>query len=181
MGSTELVTGVDLVQAQIRVAAGEPLGLSQQDVSLNGHAIEARIAAEDPWDDFRPRPGRIDDLRLPLGPWLRLDLGVERGDVVPPFYDSMFGKVMAWGLDRETARRRLAAALGELQVVGPPTTAPYAQAILGEPAFSACEHHTGSVEADWPPAKAARPASHAAPTPGRGKGNRLKDRGSSAW
>src|SRR5690606_3826023 len=109
-GVTELVTGVDIVTAQIRVAGGEHLGIQQADVATNGCAIQARISAEDPWENFRPAPARIDDLRLPGGPWLRTDFGVETGDNIPNFYDSMFGKVQAWGRTRDEARARLAQA-----------------------------------------------------------------------
>ncbi len=148
-GVTELVTGIDLVEAQIRVAAGEPLGIRQEDVHLSGHAIQARISAEDCADDFRPAPGRITDLAVPLAPWTRADFGVERGDSVQPHYDSMIGKLLTWGSDREAARIRLHAALGRLRVTGVPTTAPYAAAVLEEPDFKTVSHFTGSVEQDW--------------------------------
>lgn len=148
-GVTELVTGMDLVEAQLRVAAGEPLGFTQDDVRLTGHAIQARISAEACADDFRPAPGRIVDLRIPRAPWTRADFGVERGDVVQPHYDSMVGKLLAWGPDRDGARARLRAALRELHVAGVPTTAAFAAAILDEPDFAAVRHHTGSVERDW--------------------------------
>ena len=157
-GVTELVTGVDIVAAQIRIASGEPLGIAQTDVVTNGCAIQARISAEDPWEGFRPTPGRIDDLRLPGGPWLRLDFGVESGDGVPNFYDSMFGKVQAWGRTRDEARMRLANALDALVVAGPCTTAPYLRGLLQQPDFAAATHDTGSVERDWLPDAADRPA-----------------------
>ncbi|MEN9931876.1 MAG: hypothetical protein RIS17_449, partial [Pseudomonadota bacterium] len=96
-GVTELVTGIDIVCQQIRIANGEPLGIAQEDVRISGHAIQARIAAEDAWENFRPTPARIGKLGLPTGPWLRLDFGVEAGDAIAPHYDSMFGKVQAWG------------------------------------------------------------------------------------
>jgi acetyl-CoA/propionyl-CoA carboxylase, biotin carboxylase, biotin carboxyl carrier protein len=156
-GVTELVSGVDLVQAQIRVAAGEPLGFSQGDVRINGHAIQGRIAAEDPWDTFRPRTGKIDSMSLPLGPWLRLDFGVEAGDVISAHYDSMFGKLQAWGTNRESARRRLAVGLGLLKINGILTTAPYLRQVLEQPDFIASTHDTGSVERNWSPDPAFRP------------------------
>ncbi len=156
-GVTELVTGVDLVQSQIRIAAGEPLGLSQDEVRLFGHAIQARIAAEDPWEGFRPAPGRIETLGLPLDPWLRADFGVESGDVVPGYYDSMFGKLQARGPDRESARRRLCVALETLKVEGLPTTAPYLAQVLKQPDFIEVAHDTGSVERCWAPDPALRP------------------------
>ncbi|HEY5760587.1 MAG TPA: biotin carboxylase N-terminal domain-containing protein, partial [Steroidobacter sp.] len=98
-GVTELVTGIDIVAEQIRIARGEALRFSQSDVRIHGHAMQARIAAEDPWESFQPRPGRIETLSLPQGPWLRLDFGVEAGDTVVSHYDSMFGKVQSWGPD----------------------------------------------------------------------------------
>lgn len=165
-GVTELVTGVDLVKGQIAIAAGAPVPLTQDEVTIRGHAIQARIAAEDVGQGFRPAPGAITRLRLPLGPWLRFDFGVEEGDVVPPHYDSMFGKVQAWGGNRDEARRRLAVALGELEVRGVPTTARYLARLVEEPAFAAMEHDTGSVERDWlPEAGAAQPTVEAPVAP----------------
>lgn len=156
-GVTELVTGVDIVAEQLRIARGEPLRFSQQDVKMHGHAMQARIAAEDPWEGFQPRPGRIDALSLPQGPWLRLDFGVEAGDTVVGHYDSMFGKVQSWGPDRETARVRLSAALAALTVSGVTTTAPYLREVLGRPEFVAVTHDTGSAERSWRPEEATRP------------------------
>lgn len=156
-GVTELVTGVDIVKEQIVIAAGAPLSLRQDQVQVTGHAIQARIAAEGPWDDFRAAPGRIDRLALPAGPWLRSDFGVEAGDTVPVHYDSMFGKVQAWGRDRDEARRRLAIGLDMLTVEGVPSTAPYLRTLLDTPDFAAATHDTGSLERDWSPAEADRP------------------------
>jgi acetyl-CoA/propionyl-CoA carboxylase biotin carboxyl carrier protein len=156
-GVTELVTGIDLVQQQIQIARGAPLGFTQKDVQIRGHAIQARIAAEDPWESFRPVPGRISRLSLPLGPWLRLDFGVEAGDSVQQHYDSMFGKIQAWGHDREQARRRLALALDALVVDGVPTTAPYLRGLLDQAPFIAATHDTGSLERDWYPDPAVKP------------------------
>ncbi|CAN5365472.1 acetyl/propionyl/methylcrotonyl-CoA carboxylase subunit alpha [soil metagenome] len=156
-GVTELVTGVDIVRAQIAVAEGRPLAFSQADVVVRGHAVQARIAAEDAWDGFRPAPGRIEKLGLPLGPWLRLDFGVETGDQVSGSYDSMFGKVQAYGQTRDEAVGRLANALDALVVAGVPTTAPYIRTLLDQPAFLAVEHDTGSLERDWLPRQDQRP------------------------
>jgi acetyl-CoA/propionyl-CoA carboxylase, biotin carboxylase, biotin carboxyl carrier protein len=156
-GVTELVTGVDLVVAQLRIAAGETLGAVLGTVEVRGHAIQARIAAEDPWEDFRPAPGRITALTPPSGPWLRCDLGVEAGDAVPGEYDSLLGKVLAWAPDRATACARLAGALDDLVVTGVPTTAPYLRAVLDRPDHAAMDHDTRSVERDWPPDPDARP------------------------
>ena len=150
-GVTELVTGIDLVAAQLRVASGAPLGLNQSDIHVSGHAIEVRIAAEDPLAGFRVSPGVLRTVRQPTAPWVRSDFGVESGDSVPGYYDSMFGKIMAWGTDRDLARRRLANALGELVIEGLPTTAPYLRQLLDEPTFTACRHHTASIELDWVP------------------------------
>ncbi|MEW2502432.1 MULTISPECIES: biotin carboxylase N-terminal domain-containing protein [unclassified Amycolatopsis] len=163
-GVTELVTGLDLVTAQLRVALGEPLPFTQDDVVVRGHAIQARIAAEDPSAGFRPAPGTVTGLALPLGPGIRNDFGVEAGDAVPAMYDSLFGKVLAHGTDRDTARRRLVGALGELRVAGPPTTAPYLRTILESASFTEGRHDTGSVEREWVPA-AAPPGPAAPPDP----------------
>ena len=156
-GVTELVTGVDIVATQLRVADGEPLPFGQYDVVLRGHAVEVRIAAEDPWEGFRPAPGRIAALALPQGPGIRNDVGVEAGDTVAAEYDSMIGKVLALGTDRDAARRRLVAALDELRVEGVPTTAPYLRTVLVSDAFVAGTHDTGSVERDWTPDPTDRP------------------------
>jgi acetyl-CoA/propionyl-CoA carboxylase biotin carboxyl carrier protein len=150
-GVTELVTGLDLVELRLAVAAGEPLGLTQDDVKIRGHAIEVRLAAEDPGRQFLPVSGTITGLHLPAGPWLRADFGVAAGDKVPAEYDSLFGKLMAWGPDRETARRRLAAALGELRVSGLPSTAAYLRDVLRRPEFADGSYSTTTLEERWPP------------------------------
>jgi acetyl-CoA/propionyl-CoA carboxylase biotin carboxyl carrier protein len=162
-GVTEMVTGLDLVAAQLAVAGGEKLWFTQDDVRLDGHAIQARIAAEDPWESFRPAPGRVATLVPPQGPWVRCDMGIESGDAVAAEYDSMFGKVLARGPDRDTARRRLIAALDELRVDGVPTTAPYLRGVLASAEFAAAVHDTGSLERDWAPDPALRPAAPQAP------------------
>jgi acetyl/propionyl-CoA carboxylase alpha subunit len=151
-GVTELVTGLDLVERRLAVASGAPLALTQEGVRINGHAIEARLAAEDPWRQFLPVPGTVTGLHVPAGPWLRADLGVAAGDQVPAEYDSLFGKLMAWGPDRETARRRLAAALGELRVDGLPSTAPYLRDVLLRPEFADGAYSTATLEENWPAA-----------------------------
>lgn len=156
-GVTEMVTGVDIVAAQLRIAAGERLDFTQEQVRIVGHAMQARIAAEDPWQGFQPRPGKIDALQLPLGPWLRLDFGVDSGDIIPAFYDSMLGKLQAQGRDRESARLHLRSALSALNVVGLPTTAPYLRAVLDQPDFIAVRHDTRSAERDWQPETVAPP------------------------
>jgi acetyl-CoA/propionyl-CoA carboxylase biotin carboxyl carrier protein len=156
-GVTELVTGIDLVTWQLRVAAGEPLGIRQEDVAVRGHAIQARLAAEDPWADFRPCPGPVAGLHIPGGPGIRADFGVAAGDAVPPDYDSLFGKLHAWAGDRDSARRRLAGALEELDVRGIAHTGPYLGSVLAEPAFADARHDTGSLERDWWPDHANAP------------------------
>jgi acetyl-CoA/propionyl-CoA carboxylase, biotin carboxylase, biotin carboxyl carrier protein len=143
---TELVTGVDIVAAQLRVAAGEPLGLAQDDVAVRGHAIECRINAEDPARGFLPTPGTITALRWPGGPGVRVDAGYERGDAVPPFYDDLLGKLVAWAPDRDRAIARVRAALDELVVEGVATTAPALARVLDHDDFRAARHWTTWLE-----------------------------------
>jgi len=156
-GVTELVTGVDIVEEQLRIANGEPISFTQNDVKIQGHAIQARITAEDPWDDFRPTPGLVTRLTLPLGPWLRLDFGIESGDPVVPHYDSMFGKIQAWADTRDRACRRLDLALAAFSAQGVPTSAPYLRSILVSPTFLDILHHTGSLASEWQPDSSGRP------------------------
>ncbi|MEJ2865287.1 acetyl/propionyl/methylcrotonyl-CoA carboxylase subunit alpha [Actinomycetospora flava] len=157
-GVTEMVTGVDLVVAQLRLAAGEHLQDVVGEIEVRGHAIQARIAAEDPGAGFRPSPGRITALSVPTGPWVRADLGAEAGDAVPGEYDSLVGKILAWGPDRATAATRLAGALDDLAVTGVPTTASYLRTVLDRPDHAAMAHDTGSVERDWAPEASAATA-----------------------
>ena len=130
---TELVTGLDLVRAQIAVAQGEALGPEYDDVESRGHAIEVRMYAEDPYRGFMPSPGRITRLRLPEGPGVRNDCGVYEGDEVTIHYDPMLGKLIVWGRDREQAIVRLERALAELRVEGIRTTVPLYQELLRDP------------------------------------------------
>jgi acetyl-CoA/propionyl-CoA carboxylase, biotin carboxylase, biotin carboxyl carrier protein len=143
---TEEVTGVDIVAAQLRVAAGEPLGLTQDDVTVRGHAVECRINAEDPARGFLPTPGAITALRWPGGPGLRVDAGYERGDTVPPWYDDLLGKLVAWAPDRDRAIARMRAALDELAVEGVATTAPALARVLGHDDFREARHWTTWLE-----------------------------------
>ncbi|HEY8547663.1 MAG TPA: acetyl-CoA carboxylase biotin carboxylase subunit [Acidimicrobiales bacterium] len=144
---TELVTGLDLVAEQIRVASGEPLSFTQDDIVRRGHAIEVRINAEDPAGGaFLPSPGPITKLRLPQGFGVRWDGGYEAGDEVSQFYDNLVGKLVVWGADRDVAIARTIRALEELQVEGIATTAPADLAILRHPDFVAGEHSTKWVE-----------------------------------
>ncbi len=115
---TEMLTGIDLVATQIRIAAGEPLGFSQADVELRGHAIEFRINAEDVEHDFRPSAGVVERYLAPGGPGVRMDSHLYAGYEVPPFYDSLLGKLIVWGPDRAAAIERARAALDELVIDG---------------------------------------------------------------
>lgn len=122
---TEMVTGRDIVREQIRVAAGEPLSVAGDSDRLWGHAIECRICAEDPEADFEPKPGRVLGLHLPGGPGIRVDSHLMPDYAIPPFYDSLIAKVIAWAPDREQAIRRMRRALGEMTVEGVTTTIPF--------------------------------------------------------
>jgi acetyl-CoA carboxylase biotin carboxylase subunit len=132
---TELLTGIDLVATQIRIAAGEPLGFSQTDVITRGHAIEFRINAEDPEREFRPAAGVVERYLAPGGPGVRMDSHLFAGYEVPPFYDSLLGKLVVWGPTRESAIERGRVALDELIVEGLVTNIPIHQAILTSEAF----------------------------------------------
>jgi acetyl-CoA carboxylase biotin carboxylase subunit len=129
---TELVTGVDLVAEQIRVAAGLPLSVRQEDIRLFGHAIECRINAEDP-ETFAPSPGEVTDWHAPGGAHVRVDSALFRGWRVPPYYDSLIAKLIVWGEDREAAIARMARALEETAIAGVKTTIPLHQRLMGEP------------------------------------------------
>ncbi|MBI6923716.1 acetyl/propionyl/methylcrotonyl-CoA carboxylase subunit alpha [Pseudomonas putida] len=143
---TEAITGLDLVAWQIRVACGEPLPITQDQVPLNGHAIEVRLYAEDPANDFLPATGTLTLYREPAcGAGRRVDSGVSEGDAVSPFYDPMLGKLIAWGEDREQARLRLLAMLDEFAVGGVKTNIAFLRRILAHPAFAAAELDTGFI------------------------------------
>ena len=132
---TEMLTGIDLVATQIRIAAGEPLGFTQADVEPRGHAIEFRINAEDPEHDFRPGAGTIERFNAPGGPGVRFDTHAYTGYEVPPFYDSLLGKLVVWGPDRDAAIARGRAALGELVIEGVVTNAQIHRALLESEPF----------------------------------------------
>jgi acetyl-CoA carboxylase biotin carboxylase subunit len=134
---TELVTGYDLVKQQLRIAAGEKLGLTQDDVTWSGCAIECRINAEDPYAGFLPSPGRITSLRPASGPWVRDDSGVYSGYTIPRFYDTLMAKLVVWGPDREAAIARMARALAEYKIVGVTTTIPLLQHVVRHDDFVA--------------------------------------------
>src|SRR6266403_6391868 len=151
---TEWVTGIDIVAAQLRVAAGAPLGIGQADVRARGHAIEARLYAEDPAAGFLPSAGPILALREPGGPGVRVDSGIAAGGVVPVEYDPLLGKISAWGEGRATAIARLLAALRDTAVLGPTTNLAFLQDVLAHPAFRRAETHTGFLAehfATWQP------------------------------
>jgi acetyl-CoA carboxylase biotin carboxylase subunit len=151
---TEMVTGFDLIAEQLRIAGGEPLSMRQEDVQLRGHAIECRINAEDPQQNFRPAPGRITGWLPPGGPGVRVDSHVYTGYEIPPFYDSLIGKLIVWGLDRDAAIMRMRRALSECAITGIPTTIEFHLALLDRPEFQRGDVHTKFVEQDMlPPAE----------------------------
>jgi acetyl-CoA/propionyl-CoA carboxylase biotin carboxyl carrier protein len=143
---TEEVTGIDLVREQVRIAAGEPLSVRQEDVVLRGHAIECRINAEDVSAGFLPAPGRITAYREPGGPGVRVDSGVVAGSEITGLYDPMIAKLIVHGVDREHARMRMLRALDEFELGGPPTLLGFHRALLSHPCFVAGETCHGIVE-----------------------------------
>ena len=143
---TEMVTGIDLVAEQLRIAGGESISFTQDQVQLNGHSIECRINAEDSSHNFRPSPGRITGWLPPGGPGVRVDSHVYTGYDIPPFYDSLIGKVIVWGNDRETALKRMKRALNECAVTGIPTTIDFHLKLLDRGEFIKGDVHTKFVE-----------------------------------
>lgn len=142
---TEMVTGIDLVVDQIRVAAGEELAYTQEDINISGWAIECRINAEDPVCNYAPCPGTIITYRVPGGPGVRVDSAAYAGWTVPPHYDSMVGKLIVWGRDREEAIRRMERALREFQVEGIKTTIPLHQQVLRNAFFRRGDYYTNFI------------------------------------
>jgi len=143
---TEVITGLDLIAEQIRIAQGEKLRLTQEQVQLRGHAIECRINAEDPDHNFRPHPGRISAYLPPGGPGVRMDSHVYTDYEIPPYYDSLIGKLIVWGENREVAIARMRRALRECAITGIPTTLSFHQKILEHPVFLAGEVYTNFVQ-----------------------------------
>jgi acetyl-CoA/propionyl-CoA carboxylase biotin carboxyl carrier protein len=143
---TEMVTGLDLVAEQLRVADGEPLSFTQDSVRRFGHSIECRINAEDPARGFLPSPGTITRLRAPGGPGVRWDAGYEEGDTVSQYFDNLVGKLVVWAPDRDRARHRMLRALEELDIEGIRTTTPAHRVLLAHPDFAAGRHSTRWVE-----------------------------------
>lgn len=143
---TEMVTGIDLVKWQIRIAAGLPLNFGQKDVSVGGHAIECRINAENPSLGFRPSNGKIALLHIPGGPWVRFDTALFQDYTVPPFYDSLIGKLIVHAQTREEAIRKMQAALCELVITGVDTNTDLQRKILAHPLFRSGRYHTDFME-----------------------------------
>ena len=143
---TEMITGLDLITEQISIAQGEKLKLKQSDIVLKGHSIECRINAEDPNLNFRPHPGKISGYLPPGGPGVRMDSHIYTDYEVPPYYDSLIGKLIVWGPDRLTAIRRMKRALKECAITGVPTTIDFHKKVIEVPAFLAGETYTNFIE-----------------------------------
>ncbi|MFA7412912.1 MAG: acetyl-CoA carboxylase biotin carboxylase subunit [Rhizobium sp.] len=143
---TEMITGIDLVQEMIKVAAGEKLSVRQEDIRVAGHAIECRINAEDPARGFLPGPGTIEALGIPTGEGVRFDTMLYEGYTVPPFYDSLLGKLIVWGETRDDCIARLADALDNFEIRGLATTIPLHQALAADPAVASGDVHTRFLE-----------------------------------
>jgi acetyl-CoA/propionyl-CoA carboxylase biotin carboxyl carrier protein len=174
---TEAVTGLDLVAEQLRVAAGEPLSFTQDDIERRGHAIECRINAEDPAKGFLPSPGTITRLRVPTGPGVRWDGGYDEGDTISQYYDNLIGKLVVWAPDRAAATARMLRALRELEVGGVATTVPAHEALLAHPDFANGAHSTKWVEDDFDQgAFATAVAAAPAPVPDAGEATELVER-----
>ena len=143
---TEWVTGLDLVKEQLKIASGEPLSFSQKDIHIQGHAIECRINAENPWKNFRPSPGTITDLHLPGGQGIRVDTGIYSGYQIPPYYDSMLAKLIVHGDNRQEAIAKMKSALGEVIIQGVDTNVDYQFEIMNDPDYQKGEFDIGFLE-----------------------------------
>jgi acetyl/propionyl-CoA carboxylase alpha subunit len=152
---TEWRTGIDLVREQLRVAAGLPLGVAQDEVTFHGHAIEARITAEDALNRFLPASGSVAALHDPAGPGVRLDSAVFEGLTIPLFYDSLLAKLICWGEDRAEALARLRRALDEYVIAGVRTTIPFHRWLVRQPRFLAGDFSTDFIAEEWHPGAAA--------------------------
>nr|WP_295303483.1 acetyl-CoA carboxylase biotin carboxylase subunit [uncultured Blautia sp.] len=143
---TEWVIGLDLVKEQLKIASGEPLSFSQKDIRIQGHAIECRINAENPWKNFRPSPGTITDLHLPGGQGIRVDTGIYSGYQIPPYYDSMLAKLIVHGDNRQEAIAKMKSALGEVIIQGVDTNVDYQFEIMNDPDYQKGEFDIGFLE-----------------------------------
>jgi len=143
---TEEITGVDLIKEQIRVAAGEKLSFAQKDLQIKGHAIEFRVNAENPYRDFIPSPGKIHFVNMPGGIGLRVDSHAYSGYEIPPYYDSMIGKIIVKAPTRAEAITRMTRALGEFMIEGPHTTVPLGLALMADARFAQGEYTTTFLE-----------------------------------
>jgi acetyl/propionyl-CoA carboxylase alpha subunit len=150
---TELVTGIDIVQQQLRLAAGEPLRYRQADIRPQCHAIECRITAEDPLNGFLPASGRVIRLSAPGGPGVRVDSGIEVGLEVSTYYDSLLSKLVVSGETRTAAIERMARALAEYRIIGLPTSIPFHRWVMGHPVFRQGKYNTGFIQEHLPLAR----------------------------
>ncbi len=148
---TEMITGLDLVREQIRIAAGEPLGYSQEDLSIRGHAIELRVCAEDPTNNFTPDIGKLETYRRPQGYGIRVDDGMEEGMEIPVFYDPMISKLVVYGATREEAMDRMKRAIEEYQITGVATTLPFGTYVMNHPAFRSGQFDTHFIKHHYRP------------------------------
>jgi acetyl/propionyl-CoA carboxylase alpha subunit len=147
---TESITGVDMVAEQLRIAAGAPLRYRQEDIQIKGWAVECRLTAEDPFNDFLPATGRIIRLFQPSGPGIRVDSGIHEGSEVSLFYDPLLAKLVAWGNSREEAIRRMRGALREYRIVGVDTSLPFHRWVMGHEAFLRGEYDTSFLARHFP-------------------------------
>lgn len=148
---TELITGIDLVREQIRVAAGLDFSFNPVDLKINGHAIELRICAEDPYENFLPDTGQLNTYRLPKGPGIRVDDCMEEGMSIPIFYDNMFAKLVVWAQTRDLAIERMKRAISEFEVTGVATTLPFGEFVMNHPDFKNADFDTGFIAKNFSP------------------------------
>jgi acetyl-CoA carboxylase biotin carboxylase subunit len=142
---SEMITGIDLIKYQIRIANGEELDLKQKHIEQRGHALECRINAENPEKDFHPNPGKITQLRVPGGPGIRIDSGVYSGYTIPPYYDSMVAKLIAWGTNRKEAIDRMKRGLDEFHIEGIKTTIPFHKEVMKHKEFLSGQYTTDFI------------------------------------